>query len=164
MQQHFKMHWFLLLRNSLHCLTMSPSSDTVNFTLQNTLHPHTKAVNCLTISPDKTCLISIGVLPHCLASCYFTQECQVMMPGQLSGLLLLVRSFSEWNCLSMVQLWLYPGPVMIAPSLWLDSAVKIFRVSLFSSDDVTSNESRHTFVMCENLKSRFGDRDKSLRM
>ena len=53
---------------------MSPSSDAVNFNLQNTLCHHTKAVNCLAISPDKTRLISIGALSHCPASRYFAQE------------------------------------------------------------------------------------------
>ena len=52
---------------------MSPSSETVTFTLQNTLCCHTKAVNCLAISPDKTHLISIGALSYCLTSHYFTQ-------------------------------------------------------------------------------------------
>ncbi|KAI9439155.1 WD40-repeat-containing domain protein [Lactarius indigo] len=41
-------------------MSQSPRSDTVEFTLQNTLRGHTKAINHLAVSPDKTRLISIG--------------------------------------------------------------------------------------------------------
>ncbi|KAH9021083.1 WD40-repeat-containing domain protein [Lactarius hengduanensis] len=41
-------------------MSQSPCSDTVEFTLQNTLRCHTKSINHLAISPDKTRLISIG--------------------------------------------------------------------------------------------------------
>lgn len=56
---------------------MSPSlcSDAVEFTLQNTLRGHTKPINHLAISPDKTRLISIGAFLNCLlVSRYFAQE------------------------------------------------------------------------------------------
>lgn len=50
-------------------------SDTITFTLQNTLRCHTRAINRLAISPDKTRLISVGAFSHgLLASRYFTHE------------------------------------------------------------------------------------------
>ena len=58
-----------------HAAMSSPSTATITFTLQNTLHCHTGAINRLAISPDKTCLISIGAFSHgLLASRYFAQE------------------------------------------------------------------------------------------
>ncbi|KAH9174101.1 WD40-repeat-containing domain protein [Lactarius sanguifluus] len=41
-------------------MSPSPSSTAIEFTLQNTLRCHTKAINHLALSPDKTRLISIG--------------------------------------------------------------------------------------------------------
>jgi len=50
-------------------------SDTITFTLQNTLRCHTRAINRLAISPDKTRLISVGAFSHgLLASRYFAHE------------------------------------------------------------------------------------------
>ena len=49
------------------------SSDVITFTLQNTLRCHTKAVNCLAISPDMTRFISIGALSH-YSPRYFAKE------------------------------------------------------------------------------------------
>ncbi len=48
-----------------------------------------------------------------------------MILGQSFGLLLLVRSFSQWNSLSMAQPRLYLGRVMITAALWLGSPVEI---------------------------------------
>jgi hypothetical protein len=54
---------------------MSSYPSTVTFTLQNTLRCHTKAINRLAISPDKTRLISVGAFSHgLLASRYFAQK------------------------------------------------------------------------------------------
>jgi WD40 repeat protein len=48
--------------------SLPPRSTTIEFTLQNTLRCHTKPINHLALSPDKTRLISIGAFPRCGSS------------------------------------------------------------------------------------------------
>ena len=46
--------------NLYHPMTTLLNTDTVEFTLQNTLRGHSKPINVLAISPDQTRLISVG--------------------------------------------------------------------------------------------------------
>jgi WD40 repeat protein len=50
------------------------SIDAVEFTLQNTLRGHTQPINFLSISPDKTRLISIGAFSYFLINPPFIKE------------------------------------------------------------------------------------------
>ena len=70
---------------------MSPLSiDTVEFALQNTLQGHTKPVNSLCVSPDKTRLISVSAFSHFLNQLPFTEgllgdDSKVIVWSVLSG-------------------------------------------------------------------------------